>query len=56
MGGVEALADAWRATWTDSSGATQHRKFPTERESVALVAAGANECQRLRSLSAPSAC
>lgn len=37
LGNVAAVAGAWRASWPDSSGATQCRQFPTEREALAHV-------------------
>ena len=37
LGSVEAIAGGWRASWPDSSGTTQHREFPTEREALAHV-------------------
>jgi len=33
----ETAADTWRASWPDSSGATRHRKFATEREALAHI-------------------
>jgi integrase len=38
LGNVERWAGAWRATWPDNTGATQHREFLTEREALAHVA------------------
>jgi len=38
LGSIETLSDAWRATWSDSSGTTGCQTFPTEREAVAHVA------------------
>lgn len=37
LGSVETAADAWLATWPDSSGATRRQVFPTEREALAHV-------------------
>ncbi len=38
LGTVKPSANAWRATWPDTAGATQHREFTTEREALAHVA------------------
>jgi integrase len=50
LGEAEAVAGAWWATWPDSSGATQRRKFPTEREALAHVAEHASGGLRFHDL------
>lgn len=38
LGSVEASGDAWRVSWSDGSGTTSHRVFPTERAALAHLA------------------